>query len=105
MAAEEGEVSILGLESVVDMFRGASLMLIFLSRHQWMTTDEEKADLLCRYMQKAPDLTDILLKGVSEEIYRQHNNFSTRLTDSPEDMVSRRDNIILKAISKYLNKA
>jgi|SRR3989344_6680082 len=108
MAAEEAEEingQILGLENTLDMLRGASLMLIFLSRYQQLTTDEEKADLLCRYMQDASDLTDILLKNASEEIYRQHNNFSTRLTDSPEDVVSRRDKIILKAIEKYLNKA
>lgn len=105
MPAEEVEGEILGLESVIDMLRGESIMLMFLSRHQRMTTDEEKADLLCKCMKDASDLTDILLKGASEEIYRQHNNYSTRMTDSPEDMASCRDKIVLKAIEMYLEKA
>ena len=70
-----------------------------------MTTDEEKADLLYKCIHEALDLTDVLLKSASEEIYRQHNNYSTRMSDSPEDMASRRDKIVLKAIETYLEKA
>ena len=42
MAGEEIEGKILGLDSVIDMFRGAALMLIFLSGRLEMTTDEKK---------------------------------------------------------------
>ncbi|OGF62671.1 hypothetical protein A2662_04015 [Candidatus Giovannonibacteria bacterium RIFCSPHIGHO2_01_FULL_45_33] len=105
MADEETEGKILGLDSVIDMFRGCANLLMFLSKHSEMTTDDEKSDLLCLHLKDSSDLTDMLLSAVAEEICRQHNNFSTQFTDSPEDLVSRRDKIVLKAIEKYLQKA
>ena len=94
-----------GLGSVIDMFRGEALMLIFLSGKKMLTTDEEKADLLCQCFKDAPDLSREMFLLAKEEIYRQHSNASAFLTDSPEDVVSRRDKIVLGAIEKYLSKA
>ena len=106
MAGEEMEGNILGLDGVIDMFRGSALMLIFLSGRQEMTTDEEKTKLFKEHIEKgASYMSDDMFKAVSEEIYRQHSNYSTRLTDSPEDIKSRADKIILKAIEMYLEKA
>ena len=102
MPAEEIEGKIIGLDSTINMFRGCANLLIFLSKHREMTTDDEKADLLCRHFKDSSDLTDMLFGAAAEEIYRQHNNASTFFTNSPEDLVSRRDKIVLEAIKKYL---
>ena len=96
----------MALDSVIDMFRGSAFILIFLSSRQTMTTDEEKIALMSEYIKRdASYMSDDMFKAVAEEIYKQHNNYSTRLTDSPEDIKSRADKIILKAVEMYLQKA
>ena len=106
MTGEETGGKILGLDSVIDMFRGSAFMLIFLSGRQQLTTDAEKTALLCEYIEKdASYMSNDMFNGIIEEICRQHNNASAFFTDSPEDIKSRADKIILKAVEMYLQKA
>lgn len=85
--------------------RGAAKITIIFSKYQDQTNDEKKSEFLLKCVTEHFSMSKDIAVAILDEVYRQHNNASTFFTDSPEDIGSRVDKIVIKALKGYIEAA
>lgn len=95
-----------GVTAWIDGLQGAAHLAISMSKKGPVqhTTDQEKAEMIATMLQDKylGELSLVFAMDCLNELRLRHNNFSTHLTDSPEDIASRVDRIVLSALEQYL---